>query len=248
MKLPPSNVPVSTRARTKGPAGAKKAKDGGSFEDVLQLAQNLRPPVHSPAPPPMTAHPQQPKQRSAQTGLAKPSRNAPTPGQSPRAQAPGAHTAAFAQLVNDAARPAAAPGVSQTASLARAPMLSELSLADPSLRITGGAEVMRMSLQTATSGSLELEVRVHQGTTDVRFDGAAHGLFVERAPELERVLAAEGLALGTYTTGGERNPDQEPPQPPDQRTRPPLAANRHAPSVSNSSLAARHDGRIDVQA
>lgn len=248
MKLPPSSLPMSARARTKGPAQAKKAKDGGSFEDALQLAHLSRPPVHSPVSPLVTAHAELPKQRSVPTGLAKPARNAPPPGHSPQAQAPGAQTVAFAQLVTDAARSAAAPRVSETAAVARPPMLPELSLADPSLRINGGPDVMHLSLQTATSGSLELEVRVHGGTTDVRFDGAAHGLFVERAPELERVLAAEGLSLGTYTTGGERSPEQEPPQPPDMNEPPPLIANRHARSVNNPSLAARHDGRIDVQA
>jgi len=225
-----------------------------SFDDVLGLAHagvvsGLTLLLPTPAAAPLKHAPHQPPGGDARHS-ASPSKHVrvlvPQPAslvsEMKPPVSPGAFQAQLSQVTSGALADLPPPAPTRP----NAEML-ELSMADPSLRITGNAEVMHINLQTATSGPLELEVRVNHGRADVRIDGAGP-LFAERAPELERVLASEGVSLGTYTT----SQDQQPPKgdgyhfeaPPEN---PPLRFATPA-SVTKPSQPARHEGRIDVEA
>jgi hypothetical protein len=60
----------------------------------------------------------------------------------------------------------------------------------------------QISLEAAGSGELSLYLRVRDGRTDVRVEGAAAHLVDARIPELKAALSQEGLSLGSFQSGG----------------------------------------------
>jgi len=119
-------------------------------------------------------------------------------------------------------------------------------LEDPSLRVVVLPNIARMNVETQ-DGSLSLQVRVHDGVTDVRASGAGSMLVEARQGELRLALAHEGLKLGQFDltqsdSGSSRHPRHEPT---DERT---TAATPRPTLRQQPTTTLRADGRLSVKA
>ncbi len=119
-------------------------------------------------------------------------------------------------------------------------------LEDPSLRVVVLPNIARMNVETQ-DGSLSLQVRVHDGVTDVRASGAGAMLVEARQGELRLALAHEGLKLGQFDltqsdSGSSRHQRHE--QPDDRTT----AATPRPTLRQQPTTTLRADGRLSVKA
>lgn len=121
--------------------------------------------------------------------------------------------------------------------------LASVIIDDPTLRAVLLPTIARMSMDTGDNGQLNVQVKVHEGLTDVRATGPGAQLLEARQGELRVALAREGLALGHFdlTQSGSQQRHFERPEP-DMKMPPPT---RRAASPSET---ATEDGRIHVKA
>jgi hypothetical protein len=102
----------------------------------------------------------------------------------------------------DAARETQAPSMHGPAAPAvDMPELDPL-MASLGARVSLSPGEAQISLEAAGSGDLSLYLRVRDGRTDVRVEGAAAHLVDTRIPELKAALSQEGLSLGSFQSGG----------------------------------------------
>ncbi len=122
-----------------------------------------------------------------------------------------------------------------------APVMNE----DLSLRLVLLPNVARLSMDTGDAGRINLELKVHNGVTELRATGPAAQLLESRQGELRVALAKEGLALGHFDLtqsgsqqrhGGSDRTELE--------VSPPPTARRAATSTE----LATEDGRVHVKA
>ena len=122
-----------------------------------------------------------------------------------------------------------------------APVMNE----DPSLRVVLLPHVARMSMDTGEAGRINVELKVHNGITELRATGPAAQLLESRQGELRVALAKEGLALGHFDLtqsgsqqrhGGSDRADLE--------VSPAPTARR----ATSSTELATEDGRVHVKA
>ena len=146
-----------------------------------------------------------------------------------------------------AAAPAAEPfhieapqALKDAAPLAQvAPMM----LDDASVRAVLMPNIARVSMNTGEAGELKLQLKVHDGITDVRATGPAAQLFESRQGELRVALAREGLALGHFDLT-QSDSQQRHAERPDFDPAAPTA--RRATSSSTADTATE-DGRVHVK-
>jgi hypothetical protein len=112
---------------------------------------------------------------------------------------------------------------------------------DPSLRVVVLPNIARLNVETQDGSSLSLQVRVHDGVTDIRAQGAAAHLIEAHAPDLRMALAREGLALGHFDSGHSERHRQSEVEHPFERT-PRRSHPRPPPRASH------FDGRLSVKA
>ena len=107
--------------------------------------------------------------------------------------------------------------------------------------------VARLNVETQDSGTLSLQVKVHDGVTDIRAAGPAASLVEARQGELRLALAHEGLALGHFdlTQSDHQGASQQRFEPHDERE--PLPRRTHVRPESSSSTT-RAEGRLSVKA
>ena len=127
------------------------------------------------------------------------------------------------------------------------PFVAPAHLDDPSLRVVVLPNIARMNVETQ-EGSLSLQVRVHDGVTDVRASGAGAMLVDARQGELRLALAHEGLTLGqfdlTQSDSGSSSRHQRPETPDEQGS-----TTRHRPTLRPQlTTTLRADGRLSVKA
>lgn len=127
------------------------------------------------------------------------------------------------------------------------PNVAPAYLDDPSLRVVVLPNIARLSVETQDSGTLSLQVKVHDGVTDIRAAGPAASLVEARQGELRLALAHEGLALGHFdlTQSDHQGAPQHHFEPHDEREALPHRA--HVRSESSSSTT-RAEGRLSVKA
>ncbi len=127
------------------------------------------------------------------------------------------------------------------------PFVAPAHLDDPSLRVVVLPTIARMNVETS-EGSLSLQVRVHDGVTDVRASGAGAMLVDARQGELRMALAHEGLKLGQFdlaqSDSGSSSRHQRP-ETPDERGS--TARPRPTPRPQLTTTL-RADGRLSVKA
>ncbi len=150
--------------------------------------------------------------------------------------------------LNPAAQGPVAPAAESAAVAAANPLPHVLPahLEDPSLRVVVLPNIARMNVETQ-DGSLSLQVRVHDGVTDVRASGAGSMLVEARQGELRLALAHEGLKLGQFDltqsdSGSSRHQRHEPP---DEHT---TAATPRPTLRQQPTTTLRADGRLSVKA
>lgn len=90
------------------------------------------------------------------------------------------------------------PTVSAPKEAAPLASVAPMMLEDPSVRAVLLPTVARMSLETADSGRLHVQLKVNDGVTELRASGPAAQLLESRQGELKVALAKEGLALGHF--------------------------------------------------
>lgn len=102
----------------------------------------------------------------------------------------------------------------------------------------------RMSVETSDGSTLSVQVKVHDGITDVRASGPAAPLIEGRQGELRVALAREGLALGHFdlTQSDSRHSSHRFETPEDRE----LPTRR--PQLRASTPTHRADGRLSVKA
>ncbi|MBE2252099.1 MAG: hypothetical protein IAE78_21365 [Myxococcus sp.] len=174
-------------------------------------------------------------------GEREPARDDRLTAAAPVAPAPSAPPAPAPELRS---RPAEPVGAAAPPPL---PNVAPALLEDPSLRVVVLPNIARVHVETSDGGSLSLQVKVHDGVTDIRAAGSAALLVDARQAELRLALAHEGLKMGTFdltqSDSGSRHHQPhapaEPPAPP-RRAAPP-------PSPSTAPLL-RADGRLSVKA
>jgi hypothetical protein len=120
-------------------------------------------------------------------------------------------------------------------SIAAAAPLWQHAADDPSLRANVMPELATLSIDTGAGGELELHLRVKDGITDVRVDGAAAQSLNLQPQGLRAALASEGLALGSFESG-QPSSRHAAPQPGDEPFAPRPAA--RAAALSDASGAA----------
>ncbi|MDP1920110.1 MAG: hypothetical protein Q8L14_27945 [Myxococcales bacterium] len=126
------------------------------------------------------------------------------------------------------------------------PFVAPAHLDDPSLRVVVLPNIARMNVETK-EGSLSLQVRVHDGVTDVRASGAGAMLVDGRQGELRLALAHEGLKLGHLElaqsdAGSSRHQRREAPE---ERATPTA---RRPTLRQQLTTTLRADGRLSVKA
>ncbi len=126
------------------------------------------------------------------------------------------------------------------------PFVAPAHLDDPSLRVVVLPTIARMNVETK-EGSLSLQVRVHDGVTDVRASGAGAMLVDARQGELRLALAHEGLKLGQLElaqsdAGSSRHQRREAPE---ERA---TATTRRPTLRQQLTTTLRADGRLSVKA
>lgn len=128
------------------------------------------------------------------------------------------------------------------------PNVAPAYLDDPSLRVVVLPNIARLSVETQDSGTLSLQVKVHDGVTDIRAAGPAASLVEARQGELRLALAHEGLALGHFdlTQSDHQGAPQHHFEPHDERDA--LPRRTHVRSESSSSTTTRAEGRLSVKA
>lgn len=122
--------------------------------------------------------------------------------------------------------------------------LASVIIDDPTLRAVLLPTIARMSMDTGDNGQLNVQVKVHEGLTDVRATGPGAQLLEARQGELRVALAREGLALGHFDltqSGSQQQRHFERPDP--EMKMPPTARRAASPSET-----ATEDGRIHVKA
>lgn len=127
------------------------------------------------------------------------------------------------------------------------PNVAPAYLDDPTLRVVVLPNVARLNVETQDSGTLSLQVKVHDGVTDIRAAGPAASLVEARQGELRLALAHEGLALGHFdlTQSDHQGASQQRFEPHDERE--PLPRRTHVRPESSSSTT-RAEGRLSVKA
>lgn len=127
------------------------------------------------------------------------------------------------------------------------PFVAPAHLDDPSLRVVVLPNIARMNVETQ-EGSLSLQVRVHDGVTDVRASGAGAMLVDARLGELRLALAHEGLKLGqlelAQSDSGSSSRHQRPETPDDRAP----ATGRRPTLRQQLTTTLRADGRLSVKA
>lgn len=128
------------------------------------------------------------------------------------------------------------------------PNVAPAYLDDPSLRVVVLPNIARVSVETQDSGTLSLQVKVHDGVTDIRAAGPAASLVEARQGELRLALAHEGLALGHFdlTQSDHQGAPQHRFEPHDERE--PSPRRTHVRHESSSSTTTRAEGRLSVKA
>lgn len=128
------------------------------------------------------------------------------------------------------------------------PNVSPAYLDDPTLRVVVLPNVARLNVETEGSGTLSLQVKVHDGVTDIRAAGPAASLVEARQGELRLALAHEGLALGHFdlTQSDHQGAPQHRFEPHDERE--PSPRRTHVRPESSSSTTTRAEGRLSVKA
>jgi hypothetical protein len=115
---------------------------------------------------------------------------------------------------------------------------------DPSLRLALTGAQARLSVDTGDAGQLSLQLRVHDGVTEIRAAGPAAPMMDARQNELRVALAHEGLSLGqfdlTQSQSQQRHDRQEATEP--ERPPPPPRATSQGPQQSTTQ------GRVHVRA
>lgn len=127
------------------------------------------------------------------------------------------------------------------------PNVAPAYLDDPSLRVVVLPNIARLSVETQDSGTLSLQVKVHDGVTDIRAAGPAASLVEARQGELRLALAHEGLALGHFdlTQSDHQGAPQHRFEPHDERE--PSPRRTHVRPESSGSTT-RAEGRLSVKA
>jgi hypothetical protein len=127
------------------------------------------------------------------------------------------------------------------------PFVAPAHLDDPSLRVVVLPTIARMNVETQ-EGSLSLQVRVHDGVTDVRASGAGAMMVDARQGELRLALAHEGLRLGQLElaqsdAGSSRHERRDAPE-----ERATATARRPTLRQQLTTTTLRADGRLSVKA
>lgn len=128
------------------------------------------------------------------------------------------------------------------------PNVAPAYLDDPTLRVVVLPNIARLNVETQDSGTLSLQVKVHDGVTDIRAAGPAASLVEARQGELRLALAHEGLALGHFdlTQSDHQGAPQHRFEPHDERE--PLPRRTHVRAETSSSSTTRAEGRLSVKA
>ncbi len=135
----------------------------------------------------------------------------------------------------------APPAIKDAAPLAPlAPVMND----DPSLRVVLLPNVARMSMDTGEAGRINVELKVHNGITELRATGPAAQLLESRQGELRVALAKEGLALGHFDLTQSGSQQRHGGDRADLEVSPPPTARRAAKSTE----LATEDGRVHVKA
>lgn len=127
------------------------------------------------------------------------------------------------------------------------PFVAPAHLDDPSLRVVVLPNIARMNVETK-EGSLSLQVRVHDGVTDVRASGTGAMLVDARQSELRLALAHEGLKLGQleFAQSDARSSSRhQRPETPEDRAH---ATGRRPTLRQQLTTTLRADGRLSVKA
>ncbi len=134
----------------------------------------------------------------------------------------------------------APPAIRDAAPLAP---LAPLMMEDPSLRVVLLPTIARLSLDTGEAGQLNVQLKMHDGVTDVRASGPAAQLLESRQGEIRVALAKEGLAMGHFdlTQSGSQQRHAERPEF-ETSPRPTAPRATHVPET------ATEDGRVHVKA
>jgi hypothetical protein len=115
------------------------------------------------------------------------------------------------------------------------------------------ANAAHLRLESSTLGDLALHLRVRDGVAHVRLEGEQAPQLAQRAPELQRALAAEGLQLGRLEverpavhapadaprTAGDQTPSSGQQQGQQERDEQPPERAQAAPSPSPRHLSSR---------
>jgi hypothetical protein len=88
-------------------------------------------------------------------------------------------------------------------------VLPPAALDDPSFRAFISPTFARLNVETGSEQQLSIQVRVHEGVTDIRATGAGASLLDARQHELRLALATEGLRLGDYDSDHRDRHDAE---------------------------------------
>lgn len=128
------------------------------------------------------------------------------------------------------------------------PFVAPAHLDDPSLRVVVLPTIARVNVETQDGGTISLQVRVHDGVTDVRASGSSAMLVDAHQGELRLALAHEGLKLGQFDlaqndSGSSR---RQHPEPREERA---SATTRRPPlRQQTTTTTLRADGRLSVKA
>ena len=128
------------------------------------------------------------------------------------------------------------------------PNVTPAYLDDPTLRVVVLPNIARLNVETQDSGTLSLQVKVHDGVADIRAAGPAASLVEARQGELRLALAHEGLALGHFdlTQSDHQGAPQHHFEPHDEREA--LPRRTHVRPESSDSTTTRAEGRLSVKA
>jgi hypothetical protein len=128
------------------------------------------------------------------------------------------------------------------------PQVAAAHLEDPSLRVVVMPNIARLNVETNDGGSLALEVRVHDGVTDVRASGTGAMVAEAQQGALRLALAHEGLTLGQFTlaqSDADSSKHQRPEPLEEEAT---ATMNRPAVLTQQTITTLRADGRLSVKA
>jgi hypothetical protein len=122
--------------------------------------------------------------------------------------------------------------------------VAPLILDDSSIRAVLLPTIARISLDTGELGKINLQLKVHDGITDVRAQGTGAQILEARQGEIRVALAREGLALGHFdlTQSGSQHP-HNPYERPEAEAVPPAARR-----LTTTTEIADEAGRVHIKA